>query len=166
MQAVAYLVYVTSDLNLNGEAGQSKARLWKSGDPLVHTLDFVISASADALPGGPGRLRLERVTVPPEASLPPQTANPWSWTEVGAGTLGLTLVGEHLPSGWPSGTERTFPFGGDYVPQFLAPGTTMQMRNAGETPLVLYRLTLLPAQAGTPGAVIAGRLRPPSTTGG
>jgi hypothetical protein len=75
------------------------------------------------------------------------------WTEVGAGALGLTLEGEHLPFRWKSGTERTFR-PGQSLPT-LQPGTQMTLRNAGDDPLVLYRLTITPrgaegAATGTP----------------
>ncbi len=141
---------MTPDLNLNSEAGQSHTRIWKSGDPLVHAMDFVISSSADKVPEGSGRVVLEQVTIPPGGTLAPQTANPLMRMEVGSGTLGLTLEGDRLPYHWKSGREQKLPYGGDYFPQLLAPGTTMRMRNAGETPLILYRLTLLPAQVDTP----------------
>ena len=62
-KAIAYVVYVTPELQ--SEAGQSHMRLWKDGDPLVHAMDFVIGAGAEDLPGGPGRLVLEQLTLPP-----------------------------------------------------------------------------------------------------
>jgi len=153
-EAIAYVVYGAP--RFSAESGQSVARIWKNGDPLVHTMDFVISSSASDLPGGAGRLLLERVTLPPETALPSSKSDPLVWTEVGSGVLGLTLEGERLPYRWESGTERKFfQFGREPLP-FLAPGTTMALRNAGDEPLVLYRLTL------TPGEAKASDATPPS----
>jgi hypothetical protein len=89
---------------------------------------------------------LERLTLPLGSALPPQEASPFTWTEVGEGALGLTLEGEQLPFRWKSGAERTFRHG-QYLPA-LQPDTRMTFRNAGDTPLVLYRLTLTPSDAG------------------
>jgi len=153
-EAIAYVVYGTP--RFSAEFGQGAARIWKNGDPLVHAMDFVISSSASDLPGGAGRLLLERVTLPPETALPPSKSDPLVWTEVGSGVLGLTLEGERLPYRWESGTERKFfQFGREPLP-FLAAGTTMTLRNAGDEPLVIYRLTL------TPGEAKASDTTPPS----
>jgi hypothetical protein len=116
-------------------------------------VDFLISTSAEALPGGSARLLLERLTLPPGSALPPQEASPFTWTELGEGALGLTLEGEQLPFRWKSGAERTFRHG-QYLPA-LQPGTRMTFRNAGDTPLVLYRLTLTPSGAGGSAATPA-----------
>jgi hypothetical protein len=122
-------------------------------DSLTQTNATLISSSAEHFPGGPSRLLLERLTVPPGGALPAGQASSFVWTEVGAGALGLTLEGEHLPFRWKSGTERTFR-PGQSLPT-LQPGTQMTLRNAGDDPLVLYRLTLIPrtaqaSAAGTP----------------
>jgi hypothetical protein len=145
-EAIAYVVYASPQFS--AEFGHGADQIWLSGDPLVHTHDVVISTVAETFPAGSGRLVLERVTLPPGSALPPQTARPWVWTRVGAGTLGLTLEGEHLPSRWDSGTEREFlPHFQQLLPA-VAPGTTMVMRNAGDDPLVLYRVTLVPSGVG------------------
>ena len=113
------------------------------------SFDYLIYVTADGLPGGSGRLVLERITVPPGGTMPPQEAVRWSWTEVGSGELGLTLDGERFPFRWKFGTERTFRFS-QKLP-LLQPGTRMTFRNAGDDPLVLYRLTLAPMEeAATP----------------
>ena len=149
-EAVAYVVYVSS--KFSAEFGHGATRTWLSGDPLVHATDVVLSSSADDFAGGPVRLVLERMTVPPGTALPPQEARPLVWTEVGQGTLGLTLEGERVPYGWTSGVEQKVRFGEYAVPQELTPGITVQTRNAGDDPLILYRLTLIPSEAGSPGA--------------
>jgi hypothetical protein len=115
-------------------------------DPIAHSVDFLISTSADALPGGSARVVLERLTLPPGSALPAQEASPLVWTEIGEGAVGLTLEGESLPFRWKSGAERTFR-GGQYLP-VVQPGTRMTLRNADDTPLVLYRLTITPSGAG------------------
>ena len=115
-------------------------------DPIAHTVDFLISSSADALPGGSARLVLERLMLPPGSALPAQEASPLVWNEIGEGAVGLTLEGEQLPFRWKSGAERTFR-GGQYLP-VVQPGTRMTLRNAIDTPLVLYRLTITPSGAG------------------
>jgi hypothetical protein len=124
-----------------------------STDPMAHDGQSVISTSADTLPGGAARLVVERLTLPPGSALPAHEASPLVWTGVGAGTLGLTLEGQHLPFRWKSGTERTFR-AGQFLPA-LQPGTVMTLRNAGDDALVLYRLTITPrgaegAATGTP----------------
>jgi hypothetical protein len=154
-EAIAYVVYAIPQFT--AEVGYGAHRIWLSGDPLLHTHDVVISTAAETVPAGSARLVLERLTLPPGSALPPQVASPWVWTRAEAGTLGLTLEGEHLPSGWDSGTEREFPpFFQNLLPA-VAPGTTMVMRNAGDDPLVLYRLTLAPTGiGGTVGTVVNG----------
>jgi hypothetical protein len=152
-QAIAYLVYASPQFS--AEFGHAADQIWLSGDPLLHTHDVVISTVADAFPTGPGRLVLERLTLPPGSALPPETATPWVWTRVGAGVLGLTLEGERLPSDWKSGTEREFlPHFQNLLPA-VAPGTTMVMRNTGDDSLVLYRLTVTPSGAGEAASTVA-----------
>jgi hypothetical protein len=112
-------------------------------DPVVYSVEYLITASPDGLPGGPGQLIFERLTLPPGSTLPPQEAGPLTWTEVREGVLGLTLEGERLPFRWTSGEERTF-----RLRQALPttqPGTRMTLRNAGDDMLILYRLTLAPS---------------------
>jgi hypothetical protein len=121
---------------------------WAS-DPLAHTMDYPIDSAVEDLPGGSGRILLERITLPPGSALPPQEVSPlvsWGITE---GRVGITLEGERLPFRWKSGEERKFA-GGESLP-FIAPGTQMTLRNAEERPVVIYRLTLTPdLAAGTP----------------
>ena len=130
---------------------------WGS-DPLVHTQQMLIQAPAHALPAGSVGLRLERLTVPPQTSLPAHEASPLMWMSVGEGVLGLTLRGQ-MPFLWEPGQERTlyprqpWPQVPDPIINPLLNGSTqMTLRNAGEDPLVLYRLTLTPS---------AGEMAPP-----
>jgi hypothetical protein len=111
-------------------------------DVTIYTVDYLISTSADDLPGGPGRLVLERLIVPAGSDLPPVESQPFVWTEVGEGALGLTLEGDQLPFRWKSGTERTFR-PGQYLPA-IADGVQMTFRNAETSDLVLYRLSIVP----------------------
>ena len=154
-RAIAYVVYVTPEL-----VGFGANRLWISGDPLVHSSDKVISASVDDFPGGAARLILQEITLPPGSALPPSQASRLVAIQVGAGELGLTLDGDRLPYRWKPGTERRiFPFGREPIP-FLAPGTTMLMRNAGDEPLVLYRFELIPGEQ-TQSSIATPQSEPP-----
>ena len=113
-------------------------------DPVMYTVDYLITASPDGLPGGPSHCILDRLTLPPGSTLPPQEAGPLTWTEVREGVLGLTLKGERLPFRWTSGDERTFRL--RQALPITQPGTQMTLRNAGDDPLILYRLTLAPSE--------------------
>jgi hypothetical protein len=116
--------------------------------PEAHDDLWLIEGTFLALPGGSGRLVLEQLTLPPGSALPALEARSSDWFEVGEGTLGVTLEGDDVPVGWPAGEERLFRFGTvTAVP--IPPGTRMTLRNAGEDPLVLYRMTLTPDAAGT-----------------
>jgi hypothetical protein len=123
-------------------------------DPVVYTVEYLITASPDGLPGGPSHLILDRLTFPSGSTLPPQEAGPLTWTEVREGVLGLTLEGERLPFRWTSGEERTFRL--RQALPITQPGTTMTLRNASDELLVLYRLTLAPrgARGSAPGAPV------------
>jgi len=136
------------------ELGFSTACFWGS-NALVHSQQVLILSPAHALPAGLVRLRLERLTVPPGSSLPALEVSPFIWTSVGDGVLGMTLQGQ-MPFLWERGQERTL-YPRQAWPQIpdpsinplLSGGTQMTLRNAGERPLVLYRLTLTPgANAG------------------
>jgi hypothetical protein len=122
-----------------------------SADRLATSTEFLVEYSSSTLPGGSGRLVAERLTLPPGSALPPQEAGPFVWMEVGEGTLGLTLEGEDLPPGWTTGEEQAARFSLGLPP--IPAGTRMTLRNAGDDPLVLYRMTLAPdaaeAAAGT-----------------
>jgi hypothetical protein len=135
--AAMFVVYVFS--------GFADTGFWGT-DPIAHRVDYLISTSVDALPGGSARVVLERLTLPPGSALPPQEVAPLVWTEIGEGAVGMTLEGERLPFRWKSGAERTFRHG-QYLP-VLQPGTRVTLRNADDTPLVLYRLTITPSGAG------------------
>ena len=111
-------------------------------DLTAYTVDYLISTSADDLPGGSGRIVLERLILPAGSVMSPMDSQPYVWTEVGAGALGLTLEGEHLPFRWKSGAERTFR-PGQYLPA-LADEVQMTFRNVGAIDLVLYRLSIVP----------------------
>src|SRR5215207_4493017 len=121
---------------------------WAS-DPLAHTMDYPIDAAVEDLPGGSGRILLERITLPPGGALPPQEVSPLVWWGIAEGRVGITLEGERLPFRWKPAEERKFA-GGEILP-FIASGTHMTLRNVEERPVVLYRLALTPElAAGTP----------------
>jgi hypothetical protein len=138
--AVAYVVYL-----------QTGPDLPFPRDPVRQTLEVLIGGSTDGLLGCPCRLQVERFTLPPGSALPPLQANRWTWFAIGEGVLGLTLEGERLPYGFDAGEERTFR-PGQYLPIDLVPldqpDTRMTLRNAGDDPLVLFRLTLTSGDTG------------------
>jgi hypothetical protein len=128
--------------------GGFTAEGWAS-DPLAHTMNPLIDVAVEDLPGGSGRIVLERITLPPGSALPPQEISPLVSWGIAEGRVGITLEGARLPFRWKPGEERTFA-GGQSLP-FIAPGTQMTLRNGEERPVVLYRLTLSPdLAAGTP----------------
>jgi hypothetical protein len=107
--------------------------------------------STEALPAGSSRVVFERLTLPPGTALPPMTAQEKDWFGVVAGRLGLTLDDARLPAGWRSGVERELG-PADQMPR-LVPGTRMVLRNIGDEPVVLLRLTVLPLEGSvTPGS--------------
>jgi hypothetical protein len=120
---------------------------WGS-DALDHNQQILLLTPTHALPGGSVRLHLQRLTVPPGSALPAHEASPLILTSVGEGVLGMTLEGQ-MPFLWEPGQERTL-HRGQAWPQIPDPidnplmsgGTRMTLRNAGDDPLVLYRLTL------------------------
>lgn len=116
-----------------------------SFDPAAHEFVFLIEAFTDALPGGSGRVVLERLTLAPGAALPPGEIGSYDWTALSGGTLGVTLEGDDLPFPWKAGEERTVR-SASLFPSPLAAGTWMTLRNAGAEPLVLYRMTLAPSR--------------------
>jgi len=139
-EVILSVVYVIP----GGFAGEG----WAS-DPLAHTMNPLIDAAVEDLPGGSGHILLERITLPPGGALPPQEVSPPVSWGIAEGRVGITLEGERLPFRWKPGEERKFT-GGQSLP-FIAPGTHMTLRNVEERPVVLYRLTLTPElAAGTP----------------
>ena len=144
--AIAFQVYVVPTYSTAGrglgEAGGSESWAY---DQIAYSTEYLIAASPDGLPGGPARLLLDQLTVPPGSVLPPQEAASLTWTEVAEGVLGLTLEGERLPFRWTSGDERIFR-PGQKLP-ITRPGTTLMMRNAGDAPLELSRLRIIPGDA-------------------
>jgi hypothetical protein len=127
--------------------GYAATCTWGS-DPLIHTQDVLLQAPSHTLPRGSVHLRLQRLTVPPGSTLPALEASPLMWLSVGDGVLGLTLEGQ-MPFLWEPGQERNL-YRGQAWPQLPDPivnplmseGTLMTLRNVGDDPLVLYRLTL------------------------
>jgi hypothetical protein len=124
----------------------------KYSDPEGYADIFVIQA-ASTLPSGSGRITLERMMLPPGTAMEPYAKQEFQWIGVAQGRVGATLEGERLPFRWDSGEERTY---GLYksLPA-IQPGTEITLRSAGNEPLVLYRLTILPndasdAEAATP----------------
>jgi hypothetical protein len=143
--AVVFLVYF-----------QSGPDLPFPRDPLVHKLEVLINGTTNGIVGCPCRILLERVTLSAGRALPPQEASRWTWFTLDKGVLGVTLEGERLPYLFKSGEERTFQVG-QYLPiDVIQPGTRMTLRNAGDDPLVLYRLALAPGGAGaaSPGSPV------------
>lgn len=162
-EAIAFRVFVVPSFAATGGrvVGEPGATSSWEYDPLVYSFDILLETSVEGLPGGSVRLVLEQLMVPPGSALPPQEASPLVWVAVGEGVLGLMLEGERLPFRWKSGAERKFRFA-QFLPP-LQPGTRMTLRNAGDDPLVLYRLTLTPgageaSAAGTPphGTPVSG----------
>ncbi len=96
------------------------------------------------LPGGAARVLLERLTLPPGAVVVDESA-PIEGIGIEAGTLGVTLAGDDVPYWAQPGVERTFGIG--TMPRLVRPGTAMDLRNAGDRLLVLYRVRVLPAAA-------------------
>ncbi len=123
--------------------------------PGVHTFVLLLEGISEELPGGSGRLVLERLTVPRGETLSLE-ATSLVWLDIGEGTLGLTLEGDAMPLNWTAGEEQTLqPVDG--FPQQIPAGTRMTLRNASDAPLVLYRMTLTPDDA---SASAAGAPRP------
>jgi hypothetical protein len=119
----------------------------KFSDPRGGTESFVIEAATN-LTATAGGVTLERLTLPPGAALESFAHTGLEWVGVGAGRLGVTLAGERLPFRWDSGEERTF--GLFKSPPSIPAGTEVTLRNAGDSSLVLYRLTLSPLADVTP----------------
>jgi mannose-6-phosphate isomerase-like protein (cupin superfamily) len=103
------------------------------------TEEVLLHYSTYALPTGPIHVVCERLTLPRGTSLPHQPAE-MEWLGAGAGQVGVTLEGEDLPTAWDSGEERVFPALAA-LPVF-SPTWQVTLRNAGEEPLVLYRLSV------------------------
>lgn len=114
-------------------------------DGMSGSWDTWIEASP-TLPGGQGQVTLQRLTLAPGAALPTYTQSGLDWLGVGAGRLTVRLDGERLPFRWKSGAERTF--GVKQIPPVFPVGSQVTLRNAGDDPLVLYRLTIAPSGAG------------------
>jgi hypothetical protein len=116
-----------------------------------HTRAVFIKYMTSALLTGSGRLVLERLTLPPESTLPPFEVRPLLWMGIGAGAVGVRLEGQ-TPAWWESGQERVVRAGHPwpYIPDpvvnpLMGEGTQMTLRNGSSTStLVLYRLSLSP----------------------
>jgi len=137
-EATIFIVYVIPGF----QDAFSDAEGLEDYDPTAYTVDYLISTSADDLPGGSGKIVLERLILPAGNVTSPIESQPLVWTEVGTGALGLVLEGDRLPFRWKSGTERTFR-PGQYLPA-LADDVQMTFRNVGATDLILYRLSIVP----------------------
>jgi hypothetical protein len=130
-QGEATLVWISFD-----SSGSSSSSTF---DTAHIDLDELVPTFAADLPNGPTRVHLERLTLPPDTGLPPYPAPALARLGVGEGTLGLALDGPELPARWRAGEEQTFHARPLPV---VAAGTTVTLRNAGDGPLVLYRLTM------------------------
>jgi hypothetical protein len=123
-----------------------------------HTLTRFVSYATEALPGGWGRLVLERLTLPPGSALPPFEVSALMWMGIGEGTAAVILEGR-TPVWWEPGRGRVVRAGQPwpYIPTpmanpLMAGGTQMTLRNASAaSTLVLYRLTLTPKASNTSG---------------
>ena len=122
-------------------------------DPTAFKWHEPVYTTVGASPADPARVVLERLTLPPGTSLPAYEPRGLEWLGLEAGTLGLTLEGADLPFTFQDGEEETLRPGWKPFEPF-APGTRVTARNAGDVPLVLYRLTITPAGTGTPTAGI------------
>lgn len=104
-------------------------------------IDGLVQPFTVEMPGGTAQVVLERLTLPPGSAMPAEAAVIEGYG-VETGTLGVTLDGDNLPYGWRPGEERTFGVG--TMPRLIRPGTPMTLRNAGDGPLVMYRVTVAP----------------------
>jgi quercetin dioxygenase-like cupin family protein len=134
-------------------------------DGMSGTWDTWIEASPN-LPGGPGQVTLQRVTLAPGAALPTYTESGLDWLGIRAGRLTVRLEGERLPFRWKSGAERAFGRA-QILPVFPA-GSQVTLRNAGDDPLILHRLTITPrggetTASATPAAGDPTKPRPSRT---
>ena len=84
-------------------------------------------------PGGPGSVALRRLAVAPTAAIPVETAAGPEMLVVEAGVAGLRQG--------PRGAEVTRGAGGD-ASTVVPAGTLLALRNAGDEPLGLLRLTI------------------------
>ncbi|MFN8591913.1 MAG: hypothetical protein U0031_10690 [Thermomicrobiales bacterium] len=134
-------------LELNDAATEPETIGYAFSDPTRGCTNTPISTSA-TFPPEASRVTVERLTLQPGASLPPQIANGWDWIGIGAGRLGVKLAGDHLPFRWKSGSERTFGIGQQMPP--ISADTEVILRNADDQPLTLYRLVIIPASTATP----------------
>jgi quercetin dioxygenase-like cupin family protein len=89
---------------------------------------------------------LTRYTLAPGAALPTETVAGYELLVVEAGTVGLTLTGEGLPSRATPGVEVPYDVG--RVVQ-MASGTVRAVRNAGSEPVVFMLLSVVPVEAGS-----------------
>lgn len=154
-QEVAIRVSGTHDASLL-QGFVTSAYLQETWAPGVHTFVVLLEGISEQLPGESGFLVLEQLTAPRGETLPPLEATSLVWLDIGEGTLGLTLEGDAMPLDWTAGEEQTLlPIDG--FPQQIPTGTRMTLRNAGNEPLVLSRMTLTPDAA---NASAAGTPRP------
>jgi quercetin dioxygenase-like cupin family protein len=123
-------------------AGPFVGSEWDESQAVVEAL--VPPFSAD-LAGGAARVVLDRLALPPGAELAAE-AGPIEGYGVERGTLGVTLAGDALPYGWEAGVERSFGVG--TMPRLIRPGTPMTLRNAGDGPLIVYRIRVSASPAG------------------
>jgi hypothetical protein len=146
--------------------GQTEATLLHVGvmvsrPPVQYNSAFItyslLIASSGQMPSGATRMVVERMTMPPDSSLPPFTLAENQWVSIGEGTVGATFAGERLSLYWESCEEREFV--SDYFP-VVAAGTQVTLRNAGEEKLVLYRLTITPGAASAAGTPLAASQLP------
>jgi hypothetical protein len=102
-----------------------------------------IEYATETLPAGSAQVVLQRLTLPPFVTGVPFQAGPFEWLGVEEGEVILLLEGEGDPPGWVSGQERGVgPTWQRLLP--VPPGWHGTLRNARETPVALYRLSVTP----------------------
>jgi hypothetical protein len=99
----------------------------------------------ESLPPGESHIVFDRLSIPPGTTMKAEAATGRDWFDVVTGTLGVTLIGDDLPTGWQSGQEQELT-PDDSIP-VLVPGTSVSMRNVDDDPLLILRLRVTPVTA-------------------
>lgn len=137
--------------------------------------DLLLQASIAELPAGPVTLEFIRITLAPGAASPPHAHPGPEFGVVEAGTLTvrveapavlLPAAGDTAEASTVTPVGEEFPVGrGDRIA--YPAGTTLTFRNAGEEPVSLLAVTILPAgEEAQPGVIWAdGSPAPDDTVG-
>lgn len=124
--------------------------------------DLLLQASIAELPAGPVTLEFIRITLAPGAASPPHAHSGPEFGVVEAGTLTVRVETPAvlLPAAGDTATGSTVTPVGEEFPvargdRIAYPtGTTLTFRNAGEEPVSLLAVTILPAGEEAPPGVI------------